>query len=69
MKKSPVEYKKSRDRLFNSIERYKREATRVKPRVWRNRKIIAFKIARNINILKSYKDPGHKYFDDISSEL
>ena len=68
MRRTTIEYKKSRDKLNESIDRYKREITRVKPRANRKRSSIALKLSRNIKIIKSYSSK-QKGFNEDSFEI
>jgi len=64
MRRTALEYKKSRDKLNESIDRYKREITRVKPRAKRKRSSIALKLSRNIRIIKSYSSKLQEFGEE-----
>lgn len=65
MRRTAIEYKKSRDKLNESIDRYKREITRVKPRANRKRSCISLKLSRNIRIIKSYSSKQKDFNEDL----
>ena len=64
MRRTALEYKKSRDKLNESIDRYKREITSVKPRAKRKRSSIALKLSRNIRIIKSYSSKLQEFGEE-----